>query len=83
MAQYGSSCTMGGIEDGIILVYDICDRESFKNVDQWLNEVNRFLARICQNYTTRPKRVVLHFWFPLIPPGFGSDFARKGLIRAC
>ena len=31
--------------DGIILVYDICDRESFKHVDEWLNEVNRILAK--------------------------------------
>ena len=31
-------------QDGIILVYDICDRESFKHVDEWLNEVNRILA---------------------------------------
>lgn len=31
-------------QDGIILVYDICDRESFKHVDEWLNEVNRFSA---------------------------------------
>ena len=31
-------------QDGIILVYDICDRESFKHVDEWLNEVNRVLA---------------------------------------
>ena len=29
------------IQDGIILVYDICDRESFNHVDEWLNEVNR------------------------------------------
>ena len=51
-------------QDGIILVYDICDRESFNHVDEWLNEVNRrsvahlripfghalgvFLARLCQ-----------------------------------
>ena len=28
-------------QDGIILVYDICDRESFNHVDEWLNEVNR------------------------------------------
>ncbi|CAK0814494.1 unnamed protein product [Prorocentrum cordatum] len=29
--------------DGIILVYDICDRESFAHVDDWLNEVNRYV----------------------------------------
>mmetsp|Transcript_56128 Transcript_56128/g.119508 ORF Transcript_56128/g.119508 Transcript_56128/m.119508 type:complete len:209 (-) Transcript_56128:48-674(-) len=29
--------------DGIILVYDICDRESFAHVDEWLNEVNRYV----------------------------------------
>ncbi|CAE7205683.1 RABD2C [Symbiodinium sp. CCMP2592] len=29
--------------DGIILVYDICDRESFNHVDEWLNEVNRYV----------------------------------------
>eukprot|EP00933_Yihiella_yeosuensis_P045093 TRINITY_DN40409_c0_g1_i1.p1 TRINITY_DN40409_c0_g1~~TRINITY_DN40409_c0_g1_i1.p1 ORF type:complete len:215 (-),score=57.29 TRINITY_DN40409_c0_g1_i1:95-739(-) len=28
--------------DGIILVYDICDRESFNNIDSWLNEVQRY-----------------------------------------
>lgn len=29
--------------DGIIMVYDICDRESFLHVDDWLNEVNRYV----------------------------------------
>jgi len=29
--------------DGIIMVYDICDRESFSHVDEWLNEVNRYV----------------------------------------
>merc|ERR1711972_977004 len=29
--------------DGIIMVYDICDRESFNHVDDWLNEVNRYV----------------------------------------
>lgn len=29
--------------DGIILVYDTCDRESFQHVDDWLNEVNRYV----------------------------------------
>ena len=29
--------------DGIILVYDICDRESFAHVEDWLNEVNRYV----------------------------------------
>eukprot|EP00448_Togula_jolla_P000506 CAMPEP_0170594726 /NCGR_PEP_ID=MMETSP0224-20130122/14159_1 /TAXON_ID=285029 /ORGANISM="Togula jolla, Strain CCCM 725" /LENGTH=238 /DNA_ID=CAMNT_0010918813 /DNA_START=49 /DNA_END=762 /DNA_ORIENTATION=+ len=29
--------------DGIIMVYDICDRESFAHVDEWLNEVNRYV----------------------------------------
>lgn len=29
--------------DGIVLVYDICDRDSFNNVDDWLNEVNRYV----------------------------------------
>eukprot|EP00927_Polykrikos_kofoidii_P057382 TRINITY_DN51502_c0_g1_i1.p1 TRINITY_DN51502_c0_g1~~TRINITY_DN51502_c0_g1_i1.p1 ORF type:complete len:204 (-),score=47.65 TRINITY_DN51502_c0_g1_i1:59-670(-) len=33
--------------DGIIMVYDICNRESFAHVDDWLNEVNR-----CVNETT-------------------------------
>merc|ERR1719375_2106207 len=28
--------------DGIIMVYDICDRESFSHVDEWLNEVNKY-----------------------------------------
>merc|ERR1712007_4710 len=30
--------------DGIIMVYDICDRESFAHVDDWLNEVNRYVS---------------------------------------
>eukprot|EP00927_Polykrikos_kofoidii_P067259 TRINITY_DN6276_c0_g2_i1.p1 TRINITY_DN6276_c0_g2~~TRINITY_DN6276_c0_g2_i1.p1 ORF type:complete len:206 (-),score=48.10 TRINITY_DN6276_c0_g2_i1:221-838(-) len=30
--------------DGIIMVYDICDRESFAHVDDWLIEVNRYVA---------------------------------------
>eukprot|EP00416_Gambierdiscus_australes_P031977 CAMPEP_0171091462 /NCGR_PEP_ID=MMETSP0766_2-20121228/33498_1 /TAXON_ID=439317 /ORGANISM="Gambierdiscus australes, Strain CAWD 149" /LENGTH=243 /DNA_ID=CAMNT_0011549569 /DNA_START=60 /DNA_END=792 /DNA_ORIENTATION=+ len=29
--------------DGIILVYDICDRDSFSNIDNWLSEVNRYV----------------------------------------
>merc|ERR1712113_714293 len=29
--------------DGIILVYDITDRESFAHVNDWLNEVNRYV----------------------------------------
>eukprot|EP00932_Pfiesteria_piscicida_P020282 SRR837773.709.p1 GENE.SRR837773.709~~SRR837773.709.p1 ORF type:complete len:220 (-),score=47.43 SRR837773.709:81-740(-) len=29
--------------DGIILVYDVCDRESFNRVDEWLSEVNRYV----------------------------------------
>mmetsp|Transcript_101135 Transcript_101135/g.198445 ORF Transcript_101135/g.198445 Transcript_101135/m.198445 type:complete len:213 (+) Transcript_101135:72-710(+) len=29
--------------DGIILVYDTTDRESFAHVDDWLNEVNRYV----------------------------------------
>ena len=29
--------------DGIILVYDICDRESFSHVEDWLNEVSRYV----------------------------------------
>merc|ERR1711997_141721 len=29
--------------DGIILVYDITDRESFSHVNDWLNEVNRYV----------------------------------------
>merc|ERR1712176_497864 len=29
--------------DGIILVYDITDRESFSHVGDWLNEVNRYV----------------------------------------
>lgn len=29
--------------DGIILVYDICDQESFSHVDDWLSEVNRYV----------------------------------------
>merc|ERR1712176_1058193 len=29
--------------DGIILVYDITDRESFAHVDDWLDEVNRYV----------------------------------------
>lgn len=27
--------------DGIVLVYDVTDRESFSHVDEWLAEVNR------------------------------------------
>ena len=30
--------------DGIILVYDICDRESFLHVEEWLSEVNRYVS---------------------------------------
>jgi len=30
--------------DGIILVYDTTDRESFMHVDDWLNEVNRYVS---------------------------------------
>lgn len=30
--------------DGIILVYDMCDRASFAHVDDWLNEVNRYVS---------------------------------------
>lgn len=29
--------------DGIILVYDICDRASFEHVDEWLSEVNKYV----------------------------------------
>ena len=29
--------------DGIIMVYDICDRESFNHVDDWLGEVNKYV----------------------------------------
>merc|ERR1719287_417740 len=29
--------------DGIILVYDTTDKESFNHVDDWLNEVNRYV----------------------------------------
>mmetsp|Transcript_45699 Transcript_45699/g.141264 ORF Transcript_45699/g.141264 Transcript_45699/m.141264 type:complete len:209 (+) Transcript_45699:46-672(+) len=29
--------------DGIILVYDITDRESFNHIDDWLAEVNRYV----------------------------------------
>mmetsp|Transcript_121189 Transcript_121189/g.241394 ORF Transcript_121189/g.241394 Transcript_121189/m.241394 type:complete len:223 (+) Transcript_121189:67-735(+) len=29
--------------DGIILVYDVCDKESFAHIDEWLNEVNRYV----------------------------------------
>ena len=31
---------------GIIIVYDITDRESFDNVKQWLNEIDRYA---CEN----------------------------------
>merc|ERR1712183_177120 len=35
--------------DGIILVYDITDKESFNNVDDWLDEVNRYVnERTCK-----------------------------------
>jgi len=30
--------------DGIMLVYDICDRESFAQVDTWLDEVNKYVS---------------------------------------
>jgi len=30
--------------DGIVLVYDTTDRDSFEHVDSWLQEVNRFSA---------------------------------------
>jgi len=30
--------------DGIILVYDITDRESFSHVNDWLDEVNRYVT---------------------------------------
>eukprot|EP00420_Gonyaulax_spinifera_P016260 CAMPEP_0197893256 /NCGR_PEP_ID=MMETSP1439-20131203/32661_1 /TAXON_ID=66791 /ORGANISM="Gonyaulax spinifera, Strain CCMP409" /LENGTH=197 /DNA_ID=CAMNT_0043513515 /DNA_START=83 /DNA_END=672 /DNA_ORIENTATION=- len=29
--------------DAIVLVYDVCDRESFNHVDEWLSEVNRYV----------------------------------------
>mmetsp|Transcript_667 Transcript_667/g.1364 ORF Transcript_667/g.1364 Transcript_667/m.1364 type:complete len:217 (+) Transcript_667:82-732(+) len=29
--------------DCIVMIYSICDRESFKHVDDWLNEVNRYV----------------------------------------
>lgn len=29
--------------DGIILVYDICERESFNNIDEWLGEVSKYV----------------------------------------
>jgi len=29
--------------DGIVLVYDICERETFNNLDNWLTEVNRYV----------------------------------------
>jgi len=28
--------------DGIIMVYDVTDRESFEHIQDWLNEVNRY-----------------------------------------
>lgn len=28
--------------DGIIMVYDVCDRDSFQHIDSWLAEVNRY-----------------------------------------
>mmetsp|Transcript_31378 Transcript_31378/g.90027 ORF Transcript_31378/g.90027 Transcript_31378/m.90027 type:complete len:218 (+) Transcript_31378:75-728(+) len=30
--------------DGIMLVYDICDRESFNQIDEWLSEVNKYVT---------------------------------------
>merc|ERR1712079_981588 len=29
--------------DGIVLIFDTCDRESFAHVDNWLDEVNRYV----------------------------------------
>mmetsp|Transcript_98855 Transcript_98855/g.220708 ORF Transcript_98855/g.220708 Transcript_98855/m.220708 type:complete len:228 (-) Transcript_98855:129-812(-) len=29
--------------DGIALVYDVCDRESFNHIDEWLSEVNKYV----------------------------------------
>eukprot|EP00418_Pyrodinium_bahamense_P087752 CAMPEP_0179076968 /NCGR_PEP_ID=MMETSP0796-20121207/34375_1 /TAXON_ID=73915 /ORGANISM="Pyrodinium bahamense, Strain pbaha01" /LENGTH=211 /DNA_ID=CAMNT_0020774239 /DNA_START=71 /DNA_END=703 /DNA_ORIENTATION=- len=30
--------------DGIMLVYDICDRDSFVQIDEWLSEVNKYVS---------------------------------------
>jgi len=38
---------------GIIIVYDITDRESFDNVKQWLNEIDRYA---CENVAEPPAR---------------------------
>merc|ERR1712217_543523 len=29
--------------DGIVMIFDLCDRESFSHVDNWLDEVNRYV----------------------------------------
>merc|ERR1711874_641300 len=48
--------------DGIVLVFDVTDRESFDHVDDWLTEVNRYvndstmmllLGNKCDNETDR------------------------------
>jgi len=33
--------------DGIVMVYDITDRESFNHIDDWLAEVNRYVSDGC------------------------------------
>merc|ERR1739848_375955 len=30
--------------DGIVVVFDLCDRDSFNHVDDWCTEVNRFVS---------------------------------------
>lgn len=49
--------------DGIIMVYDITNEESFNHVNEWLNEVNRYAAEgtvkiLVGNKCDKPNRVI-------------------------
>ena len=58
---------------GIIVVYDVTDQESFNNVKQWMNEIDRYAN----------EKVIFSFYTTKYGLFWGIDGAATGQQNAC